>query len=120
MIFVLHTSLLDLPAGIIGATHSHSHSHSHIHNSQLGHSHGYSHTHSPTLLHRRRHSNDSGHMHADLSTRSLLPADSDVDANAIAATTTAAAIDTDEATSIEVLSAPMVVNGNLSKHQQDG
>ncbi|XP_065369191.1 zinc transporter ttm-1 isoform X2 [Calliphora vicina] len=106
MIFILHTSVLDLPAGSIGSSHGHSHNH----NDHHGHSH--SHSHSPTL--RQRHSNDSGHLHTEFATRSLLPTDSDADAAATDA------IDTGGATSIELSSAPMVLNGNLLKHQQDG
>ncbi|XP_046810989.1 zinc transporter 8 isoform X1 [Lucilia cuprina] len=105
MIFILHTSVLDLPAGSIGSSHGHSHSHNHN-----GHHHGHSHSHSTNL--HRRHSNDSGQLYTEFATRSLLPTDSDADATD--------AIDTGGATSMELSSAPMVLNGNLSKHQQDG
>lgn len=102
MIFILHTSLFDLPAGSIGSSHGHSHNHTHNH-----HGHSHSHSHSTPSVHRRRHSHESSHLH---STRSL-----DTDA-----TGAAAIVDTGEATSIELSSAPLVLNGNSVKHQQDG
>lgn len=106
MIFILHTSVLDLPAGSIGSSHGHSHNHSH---------HGHSHSHSsPSLHRRRRHSNNDGnHLHSELSSRSLVTTDSD-------ATADSAVVDSGEATSIELSSAPLVLNGNEFKHQQDG
>lgn len=102
MIFILHTSMLDLPAGSIGSSHGHSHSH-------------HSHSHTPTS---HWHSNN-GHLHTESSaTSSLLPTtDSDAETDAVSATD---AIDTGGPTSIELSSGPMVLNGNLLKHQQDG
>lgn len=111
MIFILHTSMLDLPAGSIGSSHGHSHSHNHSDH----HGHSHSHSHTPTS---HRHSNN-GPLHTESSaTSSLLPTtDSDAETDAVSATD---AIDTGGPTSIEMSSAPMVLNGNLLKHQQDG
>ncbi|KAM7343960.1 zinc transporter 41F isoform 1-T5 [Cochliomyia hominivorax] len=118
MIFILHTSVLDLPAGSIGSSHGHSHSHNHNDHHGHSHSHNHTHSHSHSLKLHRQHSTDSGHMHIESATRSLLPTtDSDADTNIAAA---ANAIDTSGVTSIELSSAPMVLNGNLLKHQQDG
>lgn len=107
MIFILHTSVLDLPAGGIGSSHGHSHSHNH--NTH----HGHSHSHSPTSSFQC-HSNDSRLLQPENASRSLLPTDSDGDVGA------GDAIDTGEATSIELSSAQMVLNENLFKNKQDG
>lgn len=114
MIFILHTSVLDLPVGSIVSAHGHSHSH----NRNGHHGHCHSHSHTPTSTYRRPTS-ESEYLNTEYATRSLLPTFGDDDADVDSAYVN---IDTSEAasTSIEMQSTPMVPNGNLLKHQQDG
>lgn len=98
MILILHTPMLDLPAGV-----SHGHCHTHTHNVHHGHSC------SPNSFYRGGN-DDRGPV-----TTSLLPFDREVDLG-----DTADDIDYNEDTSIELSAAPMNHNTNLSKNQRDG
>lgn len=139
MIFILHTSTLNLPEGSIGNAHGHSHSHSHRHEHHHHHQ-AYRHHHSPYRGQKHKRSSsiqgeqtakERGHEHhfpkdnhylhqsnaanssvhcSDFAPGSINLAGEDI--------VCAASVDSAETTSIELSSTPLACNGNGPKYHQ--